>query len=137
LGVLKLLKLFERSEVFMHKRSFGVSGLAMMIGILFWGYSTSAATGENEVRRSWIPTPEAEKILSQMRKEARNYKPRTKKIGIFSRAQLKYGAQRTDFIHRWYDRPLHQNSEWAELANPDKIIYSEAWKRTVQALGLG
>ena len=36
--------------------------------------------------------------------------PRSGKTAIFSRAQLKYGLERTDYLHRWVDRPLLQNS---------------------------
>ena len=101
------------------------------------GCPVSAAAGENAVRSSWIPTPEAEKLLAEMREQAKSYRPRTGKMGMFSRAQLKYGAQRTDFIHRWYDRPLHQNSTWAETADPDRILHPEAWKKTAETVRLG
>ena len=94
-------------------------------------------SGENAVRGTWIPTPEAKALLAEMRQRAKDYRPRTAKMGIFSRAQLKYGAQRTDFIHRWYDRPLHQDSTWAETANPDRILHPEAWRRTAETVRLG
>ncbi|MBE6397170.1 MAG: hypothetical protein E7046_09220 [Lentisphaerae bacterium] len=99
--------------------------------------ASAAATGENAKRRCWTLTPKAQAIVEEMRGLAKRYSPRTDRTRIFSRAQLKYGAQRTDFIHRWYDRPLHQDSTWAETANPDKILHPEAWKRTVEAVNLG
>ena len=72
--------------------------------------ASAAATGENAKRRCWTLTPKAQAIVEEMRGLAKRYSPRTDRTRIFSRAQLKYGAQRTDFIHRWYDRPLHQDS---------------------------
>ena len=88
-------------------------------------------------KRAWTLTPEAEKIVAEMRAAAKNYKPRTKHIGLFSRAQLKYGAQRTDFIHRWYDRPLRQDSTLAETADPLRLLHPEAWKMTAADVRLG
>ncbi|MBE6396908.1 MAG: LamG domain-containing protein [Lentisphaerae bacterium] len=93
--------------------------------------------GENTPHPSWTLTPDAKLLLEKMRDEAKSYRPRTEKMGIFSRAQLKYGAERTDFIHNWYDRPLHQNSAWAETAIPRRIIHPEAWKKTVETVRLG
>ena len=93
--------------------------------------------GENTPHPAWTLTGDAEELLEKMRREAKAYRPRTEKMGIFSRAQLKYGAQRTDFIHNWYDRPLHQNSAWAETANPRRIIHPEAWKKTVETVRIG
>jgi len=93
--------------------------------------------GENALKKCWSLEPEAEKEVDEMRRLARNYRPRVDRTHIFSRAQLKYGLQRTDFIHRWYDRPLHQNSSWAKTANPARIIHPEAWKKTVEDVKLG
>ncbi len=42
--------------------------------------------------------------------------PRREPIPIFSRAQLKYGLERTDYASRWVDRPLYVNPA---LADPD------------------
>ena len=88
-------------------------------------------------RRLWSLTPEARKIVAEMRESAAGYRPHTDHIGLFSRAQLKYGAQRKDFIHRWYDRPLHQDSTWADTMDPRRLLHPEAWKKTAEAVRLG
>ncbi len=88
--------------------------------------------GENTPRNAWTLTTEAESLVREMREIAKTYKPKNDHIAIFSRAQLKYGAQRTDFLHCWYERPMHQNSEWDATADPTKILHPEAWKRTAE-----
>jgi hypothetical protein len=42
-----------------------------------------------------------------VREKASEYKRRTPRIYVFSRAQLKYGLERDDYIHKWVDRPLY------------------------------
>ncbi|HWL54625.1 MAG TPA: LamG domain-containing protein [Chthoniobacteraceae bacterium] len=39
-------------------------------------------------------------------------------VPIFSRAQLKYGLERTDYYNRWIDRPLFADPSLADLPNP-------------------
>ena len=57
---------------------------------------------------------------------------------VFVQAQLKYGAQRDDFLHRWYERPLHQDSSLVDADNgQDVYLNLPAWRRTVEALRLG
>ena len=47
--------------------------------------------GENALKKCWSLEPEAEKEVDEMRRLARNYRPRVDRTHIFSRAQLKYG----------------------------------------------
>ena len=59
-----------------------------------------------------------------------------KPMAIFSRAQMKYGAERDDFIHRWYERPLHQDTSFR--ASDDRHFLNPAsWLKTVEAVRLG
>ena len=104
---------------------------------VFAGESGLGKGGENTPRPYWTVAPDAERLLAEMREQAKAYRPRAQRMGLFSRAQLKYGAQRTDFIHNWYERPLHQNSAWAKTGNPRRIIHPDAWKKTVEAVRLG
>ena len=53
-------------------------------------------------------------------------------MAIFSRAQLKYGANRDDFIHRWYERPLHQDT--AFQASDDGHFLSHLGTGTVMVV---
>ena len=75
-------------------------------------FAGRGSAGENIQRKAWTCTPEAEKLLAQWKAEAKAYKPASERTAIFARAQLKYGAERSDFLHAWYERPLHQNTSW-------------------------
>ena len=59
-----------------------------------------------------------------------------KPMAIFSRAQMKYGAQRDDFIHRWYERPLHQDTSF-KSADDGHFLNPAAWLKTAEAVRLG
>ena len=57
---------------------------------------------------------------------------------VFVQCQLKYGAQRDDFLHKWYERPLHQDSSLVDADNgKDVFLNLPAWLRTVETLRLG
>lgn len=47
--------------------------------------------------------------LREITAAAAGYARRTARTGFFSRAQLKYGLEQSDYIHRWIDRPLFTN----------------------------
>ena len=59
-----------------------------------------------------------------------------KPMAIFSRAQMKYGAQRDDFIHRWYERPLHQDTSF-KASDDGHFLNPAAWLKTAEAVRLG
>lgn len=59
-----------------------------------------------------------------------------KPMAIFSRAQLKYGAERDDFIHRWYERPLHQDTSF-KAVDDGHFLNPAAWLKTAEAVRLG
>ena len=56
----------------------------------------------------WKLTPDAEKLLAEWSKIP--YVRKAGRTDFFVRAQLKYGINRSDFLHHWYDRPLLQDS---------------------------
>ena len=57
---------------------------------------------------------------------------------VFVQCQLKYGAQRDDFLHRWYERPLHQDSSFADAdSGKAGLLNLPAWRKTVETLRLG
>lgn len=58
-----------------------------------------------------------------------------KPMAIFSRAQLKYGAERDDFIHRWYERPLHQDTSF-QLDDDGHFLNPSAWRKTAETVRL-
>ena len=56
---------------------------------------------------------------------------------FFPRAQFHYGLERDDYLHRWYDRPLMQDSSYAAADDPQHFINVRSWRDTVKALRLG
>ena len=56
---------------------------------------------------------------------------------FFPRAQFHYGLERTDYLHRWHDRPLYQDSTFADANDPAHPINEKSWRATVRALRLG
>lgn len=56
---------------------------------------------------------------------------------FFPRAQFHYGLERNDYLHRWYDRPLYQDSSFAEADDPAHFLNERSWRETVKALRLG
>lgn len=73
------------------------------------------------------PDAEARKLLRQFAEKGKSFKPASARTAIFARGQLKYGLERADYLHRWVDRPLFQDSR---LRKTDKgtFIHDEAWK---------
>ncbi|MGI6354319.1 MAG: LamG domain-containing protein [Lentisphaerae bacterium] len=60
---------------------------------------------------------EATAYLKQLSAASANYAPRSGRTAFFSRAQLKYGLERSDYLHRWGDRPLLQNTSFQDLGS--------------------
>ena len=61
-----------------------------------------------------MPDPEAAKLLKELAKSSETYRRRTNRTYFFSRAQLKYGLERSDYVRRWCDRPLMQETGFAK-----------------------
>ena len=52
----------------------------------------------------------------------------TRRTRIFIRSQLKYGLERDDFLHSWYERPLHQDTTYATRApNRGPFLNDLSW----------
>ena len=64
-----------------------------------------------------MPDENAKKYLAELKKSSANYQRRTPKALFFSRAQLKYGLERDNYLLRWSDRPLMQDSNFARAGN--------------------
>lgn len=60
------------------------------------------------------PTEQAAKLLSEMGSK-NTYAPIDGKTRFLVRAQLKYGLERDDYLHRWLDRPLQQDSSFQRI----------------------
>ncbi len=73
------------------------------------------------------PDAEAKKLLSKFAEKGKMFRPASGKTTIFARGQLKYGLERTDYLHRWVDRPLYQDSTLQKFET-GTFINDEAWK---------
>lgn len=57
----------------------------------------------------------------------------TRRTRIFIRSQLKYGLERDDFLHSWYERPLHQDTTYATRApNRGHFLNDLSWRKQVE-----
>jgi hypothetical protein len=87
---------------------------------------------------NWKLTPEAEKLLAEWSKIP--YVRKSGRTDFFVRAQLKYGINRRDFLHHWYDRPLLQDSSLGYV-NQDlekgPWLNEKGWQKTVEMGRLG
>ena len=104
--------------------------LAIIVAAVFSG-------GENIQRKAWSCTADAEALLAKWRVEAKAYKPAVGRTALFARGQLKYGAERSDFLHDWYERPLHQNTNWQKEDPSSTFLNIPAWRKTVETIRLG
>ncbi len=108
----------------------------LSVGVAFGGEGRGPG-GENILRKAWTCTPEAEALLAQWREEAKAYKPAAGRTAIYARGQLKYGAERSDFLHAWYERPLHQNTNYQKEDPASPFLNIPAWRKTVETIRLG
>lgn len=87
---------------------------------------------------SWKLTADAEKLLAEWSKIP--YVRKSGRTDFFVRAQLKYGINRSDFLHHWYDRPLLQDSS-LKYVNQDvekgPWLNEKGWQKTVEMGRLG
>ena len=60
-----------------------------------------------------MPDADAVKYLRKLAQSSKNYQRRADKTYFFSRAQLKDGLERNDYLRRWCDRPLMQDSSYS------------------------
>lgn len=74
-----------------------------------------------------VPDAGARAVLAKYAEKGKNYAPRTGRTAIFARSQLKYGPQRNDYLHRWTDRPLMQDTSLQKF-NDGNFINPAVWK---------
>jgi len=108
--------------------------LATLLGVV---PAAQAGLGENIPKKAWTLPADVRALLSEWKEEAKAYRPRSDHIGLFARGQLKYGCNRRDFLHNWYERPLLQDSALAVQDDPNVLINSNAWQLTAAAVRKG
>ena len=92
---------------------------------------------EGEYRRpSWRLTPDAKAFVAECAKSAAAYRPRSERTHLFCRTQLKYGNERTDYLHNWYERPLYQDSTFADKTRGNELVNELSWRRQVAGMRL-
>ena len=89
------------------------------------------------VYNGWKLTPDAEKKLAEYTRAAANCRLKNNKTEFVPRAQLKYTLSKNDYIHRWFDRPLYQNSQLARFNKPDARVNDAEAQAIKKALELG
>ena len=73
------------------------------------------------------PDAAAAELLKKFAEKGKKFQPASGTTAIFARGQLKYGLERTDYLHRWVDRPLFQDSNLQKFET-GSFINDEAWK---------
>ena len=117
------------------------AGLAAAVFTVVAGaVSTGDDAGGRGLRpKRWTLTPDAEALLAEWAKAP--YRRLSDHTALFVRAQLKYGINRNDFLHHWYDRPLLQDSSLGQRRDsPDERkpwLNLAGWKKTVEMGRLG
>ena len=79
----------------------------------------------------WQITPDVAAEIAEMRAKTR-YHPHRTPTRVFVRTQLKYGLERNDYLHRWYDRPLMGDVTYRAADEKGHSINVESWKRMVE-----
>ena len=82
--------------------------------------------------KSWRLDASAERLLAEWGKVP--YRRKADRTDFFVRAQLKYGLNRKDFLHHWYDRPLLQDSSLSSAEGSDSDVFwlnTKGWEKTV------
>ena len=87
-------------------------------------------------RPSWRLTPKAKAFVAECAKSAVAYRPRSERAHLFCRTQLKYGNERNDYLHNWYERPLYQDSTFASKTRGNELVNEMSWRRQVAGMRL-
>ncbi|MDD4017227.1 MAG: hypothetical protein PHV28_04710 [Kiritimatiellae bacterium] len=77
-------------------------------------------------------TLQARSLLAELAEAGKAYRPVSGRTHVFVRTQLKYGLQRTDFLHNWYERPLYQDSTYAVENEKGKWLNLASWRKQVE-----
>lgn len=79
----------------------------------------------------WQITPDVAAEIAEMRAKTQ-YRPHRTPTRVFVRTQLKYGLERNDYLHKWYDRPLMGDVTYRAADEKGHSINIESWKRMVE-----
>ena len=79
----------------------------------------------------WQITPDVAEEIAEMRAKTQ-YRPHRTQTRVFVRTQLKYGLERDDYLHKWYDRPLMGDVTYQHADEKGHSINVESWKRMAE-----
>ncbi|MBQ7208633.1 MAG: hypothetical protein IJS01_12620 [Lentisphaeria bacterium] len=94
--------------------------------LLVGAFLAGGASAETKYT-GWRLTPDAEKKLAEYSAASTGCRLKNNRTEFVTRAQLKYTLSKDDYLHRWYDRPLYQNSGLAHARKKNmKVSDAEA-----------
>ena len=94
--------------------------------------ATAGADSRDVTRPCWQNlTSEARNLLSEWAKAGESWKCVSPRTRFFVRGQFFYGLERSDYIHRWYERPLQQDTSLAKFNESGHMLNPKAWKLNV------
>ena len=70
----------------------------------------------------WRLAPDAEEKLAEYTAASAGCRLKNNPTEFVTRAQLKYPLSKASYLHRWYDRPLYQNSGLARFSRKDAMV---------------
>jgi len=85
----------------------------------------------------WRLTPDAEIKLAEFAEAGADCRLKNNQTRFIPRAQLKYTLSKDDYIHRWFDRPLYQNSALAKFNKIGMRVNDAEAQAIKKALELG
>jgi len=108
--------------------------IAKLTMTVFALVSLAATADDSEfVRKSFRNlTPAARARLAADAEAGRGWKAHNDRPAMFVRGQFFYGLERSDYLHTWYERPLHQDSSLQDANVRGSRINPQSWKRNVE-----
>ena len=97
----------------------------------------SVLCGADKPQIAWRFTPDAEKKLEEFSRAGKNCRLKNNSTEFVVRAQLKYALHRNYYLHRWYDRPLYQNTGLAKFNTSNMMPNNVEAQAMKQALEMG
>ena len=104
--------------------------------LLFLAILFSSVSAEPN-HTGWRLAPDAEKRLAEFSAAGSGCRLKNNRTGFVCRAQLKYTLSKDDYLHRWYDRPLYQDSGLARFRKNGILVSDKEAQALKSALERG